>query len=206
MSSPAIAYEENTYQFVETSPEWKTLCRGLPCFPEVEWPNYPTAVIEDEINGKPVVIQLWKGWCQQFLNRDDFPGGIGGEVGVYERVLDRQFPKQRPDFFPESTWSFLLGASKFADNRFWWPMDESYEIEFEFVNPITGEAMFHAGPQKTYWRNKWMDIDSYKKYSVSQGKRWSWLPSWFPKNSRTPVFAGDYLIEYKINGKTYPRW
>src|SRR5688500_10439515 len=112
MESPVIAYEENGYKFVETSQAWKELCTVLPCFEQVEWPDYPTAIVEDTIGGKPIVIQLWKGWCQQFLGRDDFPGGIGGEVGVYERVTGRGFPTERPDFFPKPMWTFLQGASK----------------------------------------------------------------------------------------------
>ncbi len=71
MESPVIAYNENGYDFVETSEVWKQLCTVLPCFRQVAWPNYPTAVVEDTIEGKPVVIQLWKGWCQQFLGRND---------------------------------------------------------------------------------------------------------------------------------------
>src|SRR6188508_2673323 len=101
MASPVIAYEENGYKFVETSPEWKQLCTVLPCFEQVEWPNYPTAVIEDVIDGKSVSIQLWKGWCQQFLDREDFPGGIGAEVGIYEAKIGREFPRDRPDFISE---------------------------------------------------------------------------------------------------------
>lgn len=206
MDSPVIRYKENGYDFDETSPEWKELCSVLPSFKQVEWPDYSTTVVEDTINGKRVVIQLWKGWCQQFLGRDDFPGGIGGEVAVYERVTGRGFPADRPDFFPEPMWAFLHEASKGADGDFWWPVEELNEIEFSFINPITNTEMFHAGPEKTYWMNKWMDTDSYNEYRRSQGKRWSWLPEWFPKNSRTPVFAVDYLLEYKINGKPYKRW
>lgn len=206
MDSAVIAYEENGYKFVETSEAWKQLCTVLPCFKQVEWPDYPASVIEDVIHGKPVVIQLWKGWCQQFLGWDDFPGGIGGEVGIYERVTGRGFPTERPDFFPEPMWIFLHGASKLAGDNFWWPVAESNEIEFDFINPITDTVMFHAGPEKTYWLNKWMDTESYDEYRRLQGKRWSWLPAWFPKNSRTPVFAADFVLEYKINGKTYPRW
>jgi hypothetical protein len=206
MVAAVIAYEQNGYRFVETSEEWKEHCTVLPCFRQVEWPNYPTGVLEDVIDGKPVVIQLWKGWCQTFLGRDDFPGGIGGEVGVYERVTGRGFPTGRPQFLPEPMWIFLRQASSSANGDFWWPVAEQYEIEFDFINPITDTVMFHAEPQFTYWRNMWMDIDSYESYRLSQGKRWSWLPSWFPKNSRTPTFAGNYLLEYKINGKLYPRW
>jgi hypothetical protein len=206
MTSPVTAYEENGYQFVETSPTWKKACTALPCFTQVEWPNYPTAVLEDTINGTPVVIQLWKGWCQQFLGRDDFPGGIGAEVGIYERVAGRVFPTDRPDFFPAPMWEFLRVASMRAGDDFWWPMADQYEVEFDFINPDTDTVMFHAGPQNTYWRNKWMDTDSYDVYRPTQGKRWSWLPAWFPKNSRTPTWAQDYVLEYKINGKLYPRW
>src|SRR5438045_145702 len=101
MASPVVAYTENGYKFDETSPEWKELCRVLPCFKQVAWPDYSTAIVEDTIDGKPVVLQLWKGWCQRFLGRDDFPGGIGGEVGIYERVAGRGFPDDKPDFFPQ---------------------------------------------------------------------------------------------------------
>lgn len=206
MESPVTAYEENGYKFVETSPAWKELCTVLPCFEQVAWADYSTAIVEDVIDGKPIVIQLWKGWCQQFLGRDDFPGGIGGEVGIYERVTDRGFPTERPDFLPEPIWQFLYEASKKSDGHFWWPVAELNEIEFAFINPVTDTVIFHAGPERTYWLNKWMDTDSYDEYRYTQGKRWSWLPKWFPKNSQTPVFADDYILEYKINGKTYPRW
>src|SRR5260221_4763443 len=101
MDSPVTRYKENGYDFDETSPEWKELCSVLPSFRQVEWPDYSTAIVEDTINGKPIVIQLWKGWCQQFLERDDFPGGIGGEVAIYERVTGRGFPSELPAVFPE---------------------------------------------------------------------------------------------------------
>lgn len=204
---PVIVYKDDRgYQYNETSVEWKQACSVLPCFKEVKWPDYGTAVIEDTIDGKPIVIQLWKGWCQQFLGSDDFPGGIGGEVGIYERVSGKGFPHERPDFFPAPMWTFLRNASKLAGGEFWWPVNEKHEIEFDFINPVTNTVMFHAGPQKTYWLTKWMDTESYDDYQRSQGKRWSLLPSWIPKNSRTPALAVNYVMEYKINGKTYPRW
>lgn len=206
MSSPVLAYEEDGYKFVETSVEWKQLCSVLPCFKQVEWPDYSTAVIEDTINGKPIVIQLWKGWCQQFLGDENFPGGIGGEVGIYERVKGKGFPLTRPDFLPLPIWTFLHEASKLAGDDFWWPVAELNEIEFNFINPITNKTMFHAGPEKTYWMNKWMNTHSYQQYKQTQERKWPSLPSWFPTNSQTPVFAAHYVLEYKINGKTYPRW
>jgi hypothetical protein len=51
-----------------------------------------------------------------------------------------------------------------------------------------------------------MNDASYAKYQSDQGLRWSWLPSWWPGNSLTPAFATDYILDYKINGKSYPRW
>jgi hypothetical protein len=204
MESAVNIYEENGYRFNETTEKWKQLCAVLPCFPLVRWPGYPTKVIEDEINGKPVVIQLWKGWFQQIGT--NLPGGIGAEVGIYERVKGRGFPTERPDFFPEPMWIFLHNASKLAGDNFWWPVADLNELEFDFINPVTDKVVFHAGPQRTYWLTKWMDIDSYLDFKVAQGKRWSWLPAEFPKNSRVPALSENYIMEYKINGKTYPRW
>ena len=128
MSEAVLAYEENGYRFVETSEKWKQLCSVLPCFAQVKWPGYPTKVIEDEINGNPVVIQLWKGWFQQIYG-DDLPGGVGAEVGIYERVEGKGFPTERPDFFPRSAWLFFHNASKRAGGKFWWPVAEQNEIE-----------------------------------------------------------------------------
>jgi hypothetical protein len=207
MASLTVAYEESTgYRYVETSPELKAAVSGLPCFAAIHWPDYATKVVEDTIDGKPVVIQLWKGWCQQTFSSPVFPGGIGGEVGIYERVEGRGFPASKPDFVPEAMWHFLHEASKHAGDDFWFPVAEKNEIEFDFINPVTDTKVFHAGPQKTYWLTKWMDNESYEDYKDSLGKKWSWLPKWFPGNAKAPKFAVQYKMEYKINGKTYPVW
>jgi hypothetical protein len=206
MPDLTVAYEENGYKYVETSPELKQAASALPCFAALHWPDYSTEVIEDTINGKPVVIQLWKGWCQQFLSSPSFPGGVGAEVGIYERVTGKGFPSAKPDSIPDAMWNVMRALSKRANGDFWWPVAELNEIECDFINPVTNTKVFHAGPQKTYWLTKWMDTDSYDEYQKSQGKKWSWLPAWFPKNSRTPTLAANYTLEYKINGKTYPRW
>lgn len=206
MIDPTKNYEENGYMFDETSAEWKAACTALPCFEELHWPDYATEVIDVNIGGKDLVIQLWKGWCPKFLNNDEFPGGIGGEVGVYERVDGKGFPAERPDFFPELMWKALHLMSQRAGGHFFWPVAESYDIEFDFINPLNGELMFHAGTEHGYWLTKWMDESSYERWKQTQGKKWSWLPSWFPRNTNTPTFASNYTMEYKINGKTYPRW
>src|ERR1043166_7651383 len=153
-----VAYQEPTgCKYVETSPGLKEAAAGLPCFTALQWPDYGTKVFDDTINGKPVVIQLWKGWCQQFLSSPDFPGGIDAEVGIYERVTGKGFPAERPDWCPQALWVFLQQKSKLANS---------------------------ADLQKTYWRNKWMDNESYRQYKNDHGKRWSWLPGWFPGTRR----------------------
>ena len=202
-----VAYQEPTgYKYVETSDDLKAAAAALPCFKALEWPDYASTIVEDTINGKPVVIQLWKGWCQQFLSSPNFPGGIGGEVGIYERVTGKGFPAERPDWCPQALWLFVQQKSKLANGDFWWPVAEMNEVEYDFINPVNNTVMFHADPQKTYWRNKWMDNQSYEQYKNDQGKRWSWLPSWVPGNSQTPALAVHYVLQYKINGKSYPRW
>jgi len=201
-----IAYEENGYDFVETSDDLKDAAGVLPCFWALQWPNYATNVIEANIDGKDVVIQLWKGWCQQFLSSPEFPGGIGAEVGIYERVSGRGFPADRPEWMPVVLFEFLQAKSKLANGDFWWPVEEKHSVEFELINPVTNQTFFKAGPQNTYWRNKWMDTDSYDKYQNKQEKRWQWLPGWFPGNSLTPPFSSWYLLDYKINGVPFERW
>ena len=202
-----VAYQEPTgYKYVETSDDLKEAAAALPCFRALEWPDYATTIVEDNINGKPVVIQLWKGWCQQFLSSPNFPGGIGGEVGIYERVTGKGFPAERPDWCPQPLWFFLQQKSKLANGDFWWPVAEKNEVEYDFINPVNNTVMFHADPQKTYWRNKWMDNESYRQYKNDQEKRWPSLPGWFPFNSQTPALAVHYVMDFKINGKSYPRW
>jgi len=207
MFNLTIAYKDSDgYNYVETSDELKEAATVLPCFEALQWPDYATDIVEDVIDGKPVVIQLWKGWCQQFLSSPNFPGGIGAEVGIYERVTGKGFPAERPEWVPEPLWIFLRTKSMLANGDFWWPVAEKHEIEFDFINPITNTIAFRAGPQNTYWRNKWMDTDDYKEYEKYQGKKWAWLPEWWPGNTRTPTFAANYLLEYKINGKSYTPW
>jgi hypothetical protein len=61
MPSPTVRSTVRGYDYDETSPDWKTMCLALPCFKEVRWPDYDTAIVEGTIDGEPVVIQLWKG-------------------------------------------------------------------------------------------------------------------------------------------------
>ena len=190
------------YRYVETSEEWMAACRTLPCFPQLWWPDYATKVIEDTIDGKPVVIQLWKGWCQQFLNLKNMPGGVGGEVGVYTRMPGRHIAESIPDLPDPFVAKIREKVAGLGDKDLWWPYPESElqtTIDFEFINPQTGETVFRADPKRTYWRTCWMDLSSYRNYVDAQ-------PGVWPFNKQAPALAWDYALKYTINGRTYPVW
>jgi hypothetical protein len=203
--SPTIKYTDaRGYEYVETSGWLKQLCTLLPCFEALQWPDYASKVVRDVIDGQDVVIQLWKGWCPKVF--EDFPGGIGAEVGVYRTVLKRALPASLPLLTPQAA-AGLTSIAELGDEFLWWPFPElGTTIEFTLTNPVTGQTFFSAGPEITYWMNKWMNNGSYAAYKSDQGKRWLELPSWWLGNSRTPLLAWNYVLEYTINGKTYPPW
>lgn len=190
---PTFGYTDaNGYEYVETSEWWKDMCSIFPCFAAIHWPDYDTAIVEDTIDGQPIFIQLWKGWCQKFLGLESFPGGIGAEIGVYRRIPGKARPTSLP-FLPDKFEKFILNAlATLSDDELWWPFPElQAQIEYTLVNPETGQTFFSAGPERSYWLAKWMNDGSYLKYRYSH---------------KSPIFAVDYLLDYTINGKSYPRW
>jgi hypothetical protein len=185
------------YMCDETSEKWKILCQQFPCFWALQWPGYATDVIDTTIDGQAVVIQLWKGYCPKFLGFfgvTTFPGGYGAEVGVYRRIPGKARPSA-------SALSFLHGdmaakvlnaLSNFADNDLWWPFPElGATIECSLINPVTGETFVHAGPQTGYWLTKWMEDGDYRNYQ---------------RDHTTPASSTDYILDYRINGRSYRRW
>jgi hypothetical protein len=197
-------FDADGYRYIETSMEWRLACAPLPCFAALWWPGYGTTVIEDTIDGRPVIIQLWKGWCQQFLNLKNMPGGIGGEVGVYRRTPGRRIAEALPDLplpYVNTIRQKIAGIGEGdLDRELWWPdPDLVTHIELEFINPITQKPVFRIGPEETYWLAAWMDLPSYHKYADAQPGSW-------PFDKQVPSAAWDYHLKYKINGKTYPIW
>jgi hypothetical protein len=192
--TPAIEIvDEDKYSYVETSESWKALCSQLPCFTALQWPGYATLVIDDEIDGENVVIQLWKGWCPQFLNSSTFPGGVGAEVGVYRRMPGGLRLRSLP-LVPRSMRRWIRQRlGEFTDREFWWPFPElEAELEFTLVNPVTAEPVFSAGPETSYWLAKWMSLGSYARYALDQ-------------SGRVPMLVDSYVLEYTINGRP-GRW
>ena len=196
------SFDAKGYRYVETTDEWREACRPLPCFAALWWPDYATKVIEDTIDGKPVIIQLWKGWCPQFLNLKNMPGGIGGEVGVYARMPGRRIAESIPDLPNPFVAQIREKIAGLGDGEIWWPYRDSElrtTIEFDFINPHTGETVFSAGPDQTYWLARWMDLPSYHNYVEAQPGTW-------PLNKKVPALAWDYALKYTINGRTFPIW
>jgi hypothetical protein len=201
-NSPTFRYSDRSgYRYDETSERWKQLCTVFPCFAALHWTGYLTTVI-DSINGQPllidgqaVVIQLWKGTCRKLL-ASNFPGGIGGEVGVYRRVPGRARPtRESLSFLPAPLAAFIVASiASLTDDQLWWAFPElNAQIEFTLSNPANGSTFLHAGPETTYWLNKWMDDDSYETYLSNQA-------------GNVPASPTDYVLRYSINGMQLPPW
>jgi hypothetical protein len=204
-NSPTVRYSDaHGYSFDETSESWKDFCLGLPCFMALQWPDYATAKFEVTLKGQAAVIQVWKGWCQKFLGLQDFPGGVGGEVGVYRRVSGRARPTSLPGI-PQPFADLVLGLlANLPDTAIWWPAPELADsVSFSLTNTVNNTTFFSSVGERTYWNCKWMEDGSYSTYQRDQGKRWGWLPSWWPGNSLTPPLAVGYTMNLTVNGQNF---
>jgi hypothetical protein len=197
LSSPTVeSTDARGYQYVETSDPWKQMCTAFPSFAALQWPDYSSYSFSDTIDGHPVVIQLWKGYCEKFLGLQKFPGGVGAEVGIYRREPGRGRPTSLPFLPPSLAAQIIKPAARLTDNDLWWAYPElNPEISFKLINPKTNQVFFETGRERTYWLNRWMNESSYLKYKQDQGA------------GRTPPLAHEveYQLIYTINGKTY-KW
>jgi hypothetical protein len=121
-----------TYQYTELPPE--RLTRHLPCAGWMHWPGYDTKVIKTSIDGRDIIIQLWKG----LFNIIPGISGLGAEIGIYHK-------------------SCISGL-------WWPDYKHKKNLSYTLINPITGEEFFTAGPDNVWWLHKWMTIPSYMKY------------------------------------------
>ena len=192
--SPVIHVDDGTSSYVETSESWKQMCSVLPCFLALQWPGYATTIVETQINGEDVVIQLWKGYCPKFLGHASFPGGVGAEVGVYRRIPGKLRPSSFP-FLPGPLAAIVGSAlSTLNDNDLWWPAPElNASIEMRMVNPVTGETFLSAGPETSYWLTRWMDEFDYLEYAFTHQAPALWDVT-------------SYVLEYSINGQSFEPW
>jgi len=171
LSSPTVeSTDARGYQYVETSDPWKQMCTAFPCFAALQWPDYASYSFKDTIDGHPVVIQLWKGYCEKFLGLQKFPGGVGAEVGIYRHEPGRGRPTSLPFLPPSLAAQIIKPAARLTDNDLWWAYPElNPEISFKLINPKTNQVFFETGKERTYWLNRWMNEGSYLKYKQDQG-------------------------------------
>lgn len=177
------------YVFDTTSQVWKDACAHLPSCMAVQWPGYATAAFPARVCGVDAIIQPWMGHCQQLFGRTDFPGGIGGEVGVYVKA-----PKGKPlpnlSLLPLPAQLLLKAAAAFGDDHLWWPdPDVQPAIDFTILNPANHSVLLRAQEQKNYWVNKWMEPNSYEQYKKDQG-------------GHVPFWATGYKMVFTVDGVT----
>ena len=102
-------------------------------------------------------------------------------VAIWEDLLPVERVDVRDDFY-------ALGG-----NSLWWPAPDLHTtLEYQLINPNTGEVFYSAGAESTFWLAKWMTDASYNRYTADHG-------------GNVPPVDG-YVLEYRINGKSYPRW
>ncbi|MEK7866718.1 MAG: hypothetical protein AAB434_08535 [Planctomycetota bacterium] len=186
-SDNIIITHKDGYDFDEVSEVWTAFCSDFACGSWVSFPGYTEAHRYDvEIPGiGKVIVQLWKGKCPRFSDMVDtdrlkkyhfggkYPGGVGAEVGVYR---------------PKGNGSMIDAAGQDQ----WVPVvDPKLRISFRLVNPKDGKVLVEAEEKNTWWRTKWITMESFESYK---------------KSSATPENLLEYELHYTINGVEQPVW
>jgi hypothetical protein len=210
----------NGLDYIETSAAWKKLCEPLPCFAELWWPDYLTKVVRLEIDGKSVIIQLWKGWCQRFLGRwANFPGGMGAEVGIYRKIasdegpgdgylfekpvkaIDRTLHKVRKDL--RKVPAKIKPLKKITDQL---PRRDHPDGDPE------GEVWYPYPELNTRLWFKLVNPYNGETFFETEKQTTYWLTRWmapdsyrrkYQKEHATPMFAAQYKLYYTVNGTSY---
>lgn len=213
---------ENGYEYVETSQTWKQICSTLPCFAEMWWPDYLTKVIRTTISGEPVIIQLWKGWCQRFGGRwDAFPGGMGAEVGIYRKVNDDE-PHSGRYLFKKPVKKIDKGLHHFRT---------TLEKPARHIGPLKhmagylpprqasdgnpeGEVWYPYPELRTWLQFKLVNPWTQEEFFETRAQQTYWLTRWMAPYSyrhkypdaKKPPFAADFRLHYTINGVPQEPW
>lgn len=185
-----IVTNENGFGYVQANDAFATLCLPLPCWSGLRWDGYPSVTREAVVRGEKVVIQAWKGACENFALLPGHPGGVGGEVGVYRRIPGCPVPREPP--------SQLRGSARFDPPQgpcdLWWPFQhDDTKISFDLLHPKTGELFFRAGHEHTrqrFWLSHLMIFDSYRKFESQRPD----CPE--PTRYRMRVQVDDFSFEW----------
>jgi hypothetical protein len=124
------------------------------------------------------------------LPPSSYPGGNGGEVGVYRRIPGHARPTTLPGI-PQALASLILTAlGTLADEQIWWPApDLADSVGFSLTNPANNTTFFTSGAERTYWNCKWMEDTSYSQYRND-------VPN-------TPAFPTGYQMNLEVNGQSF---
>jgi len=185
--------------------------------------EYLTKVVEDKIGGFPIVIQLWKGWCERLGGRyANFPGGMGAEVGVYRRVSEDEEYSER-FLFKKPVKEMDKGMHQFRNNLAKVPQ------KVKPLEKVVAALPRHDRPQGDPEGDVWYPFPELrtrlwfklvnpltreKFFQTTEQSTW-WLTRWmapdsyrnkYKKQHTVPAFPADFKLHYTINGKTYEAW
>ena len=220
-----ISYDASGYLCDETSTFWKTVCAVLPCNREMAWTGYETVCLPVTTKaGKQVVIQCWKGYCEDAVptmaipgfQTLSFPGGQGAEVGVYEVDDAKSYPPSADDIvsgiaadFPEvpllalaayrkgvGAWLDHLGFFASSHGSHWWPAEDAVvtPVSFTMKDRYHGDPLIDSYTTQTYWTCKWMHPLSYAQWTID------WMSR--HKTFRAPL-PTDFDLELTFDGVDY---
>ncbi len=182
-----ILTHKDGYDFDEVSEVWTAFCSDFACGSWVSFGGYTeTHRYDVDIPGTgKVIVQLWKRRCPRFSDNFDtnrlkkwnfggkYPGGIGAEVGVYR---------------PRGKGSMMDAAGQDQ----WVPVvDPKLRISFQLIDPRSGKVLVEAEEKNTWWRTKWITMESFEKYK---------------QGTATPDNLLEYELHYSINGVKQPVW
>lgn len=202
--------DSNGYGYVAISESWKRLCLDFPDSERVQIPPvYRQQSLRTTIDGKPVVIQVWKGNCPHAFR--ELPGGIGGEVGIYQldpgRAIPHELTLPRIASFPKPLQPLVtriasrvlkgLVEAAQANVEWWWPYPQLGEqIEMQFLHPDDDRVLFKADPAEPrggYWMSRWMGYASYARYVLHETFH----------GRRVPHHAYDYRMQFSIGARKF---
>lgn len=194
------------------SPYWAKQCEVLPCFKGVTWKGYAEKIRKDvPLPGTPhkVIVHLWKGHCNKFPLRSDYPGGYGAEVGIYlvrdaAWILEHANETQRnldSYWLGAAGWYALLIASlvRLKPEEKWYPAPElKPRLKFRLLDPENNDAVIlETQSAESYWCTEWLRDSSYEIWGRAR-------PQF--RRTRKPLEAVRWTLQYWINDVEQPLW
>lgn len=185
----------------EIAESWAKQCRWLPCFHGVCWKGYAERVIKNvQVGNRYLIVHLWKGYCNKFLWNNDFPGGIGAEVGVYLVQPDSWIDMHKGEVATALDMadsiinpnSYYKKALEIPNPHKWFPAWElDISMRFKLIDPETNQTVIETKEKPGYWCTEWLELDAYQEWERCRGGK----------------IDGTHLtLQYWINGVKQKDW